>query len=427
MDGKWPKKQLKDVVDLNMGQSPPSTSYNTEGDGAIFYQGNRDFGFLYPTVSTYTTQPKKMAGVGDVLISVRAPVGELNIVDTPCCIGRGVAALRLKENHDRFLYYALKESLASLKKVAVGTIFDAIKKANLEELDIFFPPYEKRIAITKILSEIDDKIELNRKMNETLEEMAQAIFKSWFVDFDGVAEEDLVESELGLIPDGWTIESLDKIATFLNGAACQKFPAKEDEEWLPVIKIKQMRAGNTSDADKATITIPKKWHIKDGDVLFSWSASLLIDIWTGGDGALNQHLFKVSSDRFPRWFYLLWSKYHLAEFQRIAAAKATTMGHIKRSHLTEAKVLIPPTEVIENQTNVLKPLLDRLVANRLQSNTLTELRDTLLPKLISGELRIPEAEEQVSELIPQESGQLELFPSNEAKQLHLFPNQGNNT
>lgn len=259
---------------------------------------------------------------------------------------------------------------------------------------IILPPLPEQRRIAAILGALDDKIELNRKMNRTLEEMAQAIFKAWFVDFDGQA--DLVQSEVGLIPRGWRVRSLDAIAEFLNGAACQKYPAIEGEPWLPVIKIREMNQGVTAETDRATSTLPVKWHIKDGDVLFSWSGSLVVKIWTGGAGALNQHLFKVTSSEYPRWFFLSWVKHHLAEFQRIAADKATTMGHIQRHHLTNAKCVVPPVTALTQIEMLLGPLVDRHVSNEIESRTLATLRDTLLPRLISGELRVPEAEELVA-------------------------------
>jgi type I restriction enzyme S subunit len=253
---------------------------------------------------------------------------------------------------------------------------------------------QRRIAA--VLGALDDKIELNRKMNRTLEEMAQAIFKSWFIDFDG--HDDFVDSELGPIPRGWEVASLDSVAHFLNGAACQKFRPEPGEGSLPVIKIREMNQGITDKTDRATLRLPKKWWVNDGDVLFSWSGSLVVKVWTGGTGALNQHLFKVTSDRFPRWFCLLWTTHHLREFQRIAAAKATTMGHIKRHHLTDAKCVVPLADVLKRADDVLRPMVSRQVRNDLEARTLAGLRDTLLPKLISGELRVPEAEEQLSEV-----------------------------
>ena len=141
--------------------------------------------------------------------------------------------------------------------------------------------------------------------------------------------------------------------------------------------------------------VPPEYVIDDGDIVFSWSGSLMVDVWCGGKGALNQHLFKVTSSKVPKWFYLAWLKEHLAEFQAIAADKATTMGHIRRFHLTEAKVLLPPEPLIKAMTSFQQPLLDQIIHNRLESRTLTELRNTLLGPLLSGELTIKSAEKTV--------------------------------
>jgi type I restriction enzyme S subunit len=137
--------------------------------------------------------------------------------------------------------------------------------------------------------------------------------------------------------------------------------------------------------------------IDNGDVVFSWSGSLLIDIWCGGKGALNQHLFKVTSDHYPSWFYYYWTKYYMIEFQRIAAGKATTMGHIKRQHLSEALVVVPSDEILQVAHRLISPLIAVLINNNLQSRTLAELRDALLPKLISGQIRVSDAERLIGD------------------------------
>lgn len=134
--------------------------------------------------------------------------------------------------------------------------------------------------------------------------------------------------------------------------------------------------------------VPPEYIIADGDVLFSWSGSLEVELWCGGPGALNQHLFKVTSDAFPKWYYFLWTRHHLDDFRRTAASKATTMGHIQRKHLTAAKVLVPPPPLLEAMTPLIEPLIDELIANRIQSRILAALRDTLLPKLVSGQKTI---------------------------------------
>ncbi len=272
----------------------------------------------------------------------------------------------------------------------------AITKGHIESFQIPLPPLEEQKRIAHVLGTLDDKIELNRQMNQTLEEMAQAIFKSWFVDFDG--HDDLVESELGLIPRGWIIKSLADCGSFLNGVAIKKYmDIEEGEGSLPAIKIREMRSGFDEKSARVSTNVPDKYLIDNGDILFSWSGSLLVTIWTGGKGVLNQHIFKVESVNFPRWFMYLWTKEHLARFQRIAASKATTMGHIKRGHLKEALVLAPPMNVLQAYSKDFEAILKRIELNNLQNQTLIELRDTLLPKLISGELRVPEALEITEE------------------------------
>ena len=248
-------------------------------------------------------------------------------------------------------------------------------------------------------------------MNETLEEMARALFKSWFVDFDPVRAkiegrwrrgeslpglpadlhdlfpDRLGDSELGEIPEGWGVFPLDSIASFLNGLALQKYPANGGPK-LPVIKISQLRAGHTVGADSASANLPPQYVVRDGDILFSWSGSLLLNVWSGGDGALNQHLFKVSSESYPQWLYYHWIKQHLSQFRDIAADKATTMGHIKRHHLREATTVVPPFATLEAMGQQMRPLLEKSLTLRIESRSLAAQRDALLPKPVSGEVKV---------------------------------------
>ena len=261
-------------------------------------------------------------------------------------------------------------------------------------------------AIAHILGTLDDKIELNRRMNATLGAMARALFRSWFVEFDPVRAkmegretglpkeiadlfpDRLVDSELGEIPEGWQLEALDSVADFQNGLALQKFRPSQNEIRLPVVKIAQLRAGKANSGEWASASIKPECIIEDGDVVFSWSGSLLVRTWCGGRAGLNQHLFKVTSERYPKWFYLHSILSHFPEFQRIAADKVTTMGHIRRHHLTDALCVVPPDCLITRVSGLLGGLLERRVANEVASRTLVSLRDALLPKLVSGELRV---------------------------------------
>ena len=261
-------------------------------------------------------------------------------------------------------------------------------------------------SIANFFDSIDRQIITLQQINSSLESIAKAIFQSWFVDFDPVrvkldggkpigldeATANLFpntfqESELGHIPKGWEIRDLDKTADYLNGLALQKYPPG-DGPTFPVIKIAQLRKGDVIGADRCGTELPKQFIVEDGDVLFSWSGSLEVELWCGGTGALNQHLFKVTSKEFPKWFYYLWTLHHLDEFRLIAASKATTMGHIQRSHITDAKVVVPPRILLDAMTHTMSPIIDQLIANKIQSRTLAVLRDTLLPKLMSGELSV---------------------------------------
>jgi len=309
----------------------------------------------------------------------------------------------------RFLMYAIQAQ--DVSPYLTGAVMPKLTQGNLNKIPITHPEeVEDQRAIAHILGTLDDKIELNRRMNETLEAMAQVIFKSWFVDFDPVRAKasgephesicrrlgltpDLLalfpdsfqDSELGEIPNGWSVRRLDDVADFLNGLALQKYPATGGE-WLPVIKIAQLRAGHTLGADRANTEIPPAYVIENGDVLFSWSGSLEVEVWCGGRGALNQHLFKVTSAEFPKWFYFLWTRHHLQGFRDIAANKATTMGHIQRKHLTDAEVLCPSEKLLAAMGATIDLLISKIINGRLEVNELAAVRDTLLPKLLSGEL-----------------------------------------
>jgi len=307
-------------------------------------------------------------------------------------------------NNMRWLYYAIIHH--KLGEIDDGSPIPSTTRSAVYMRDIAVPPIPEQTDIASVLGALDDKIELNRRMNETLETMARAIFKDWFVDFgptrakaEGRAP--YLAPELWSLfperlddkgkPEGWETVPLDKIANFVNGLAMQKYPVS-GRGHLPVIKIAELRAGNANNSDLASSNIPTDYIVEDGDVLFSWSGSLLHRIWTGGRGALNQHLFKVTSEKFPKWLYFYWIDRHMEDFRATAASKATTMGHIQRHHLAQAITIIPDNYVLKAADDLLSPLLCRCIANDLESRILTQIRDFLLPKMMSGELRIRHSE-----------------------------------
>jgi len=341
-------------------------------------------------------------------ITIAANIAETGVLTFPACFPDSVVGfIPAPDLADvRFIEYSFRYIKESIQRQASGSVQDNINLGTLERLRIPVPPIEEQRAIAHILGTLDDKIELNRQMNQTLDEIARTLFRSWFVDFDPVrakaegrqpegmdAEtaalfpDRFVDSELGPIPEDWEWRPLDEIGTFLNGLALQKYPPRHDGSDLPVIKIAQLRANSTTGADMANAGIPSQYHVEDGDFLFSWSGSLLASIWSGGKGALNQHLFKVTSEGFPKWFVYHWVQEHLAHFQRVAADKATTMGHINRHHLSSAMCAVPASRVFVAADRAIRPLMNLALGNALESRTLADLRDTLLPELLSGRLQ----------------------------------------
>jgi type I restriction enzyme S subunit len=268
-----------------------------------------------------------------------------------------------------------------------GSAIPSTSREAFYNLPVNLPPLPEQKAIAAVLSSFDDKIELLRRENKTLESIAQTIFKEWFVKFKVNGKKLKIDSKTNL-PEGWTQKGLDEIADFLNGLALQKYPPKSEADVLPVIKIRELKAGITDQTDKANKEIASEYIVDDGDVLFSWSGSLEVVLWCYGKGALNQHLFKVTSKKYPKWFYYYWTMEYLPFFKSIAEAKATTMGHIQRHHLAEAKVAVPDNDFMAFANGKIKPVFEKIVLNNSQIQTLSKLRDTLLPKLMKGEIRV---------------------------------------
>lgn len=270
--------------------------------------------------------------------------------------------------------------------------FPQITFSEVANLEIKLPPLEQQRLILGILKSLDDKIEVNRRINENLEQQAQALFKSWFVDFEPFKDGEFVESELGRIPKGWRVESLSSIADYINGLAMQKYRPMAGEVGLPVLKIKELGQGNVDSNSElcSPSLIGDKYIINDGDIIFSWSGTLMVKIWCGGKCGLNQHLFVVEPKGFPKWFVFQWTKYHLNNFINIAKDKAVTMGHIKRGELDKAKVLIPRDAMFSIIDSLMKPIHLQIISNEIGSRRLASLRDTLLPRLMSGEIRVDE-------------------------------------
>ena len=256
---------------------------------------------------------------------------------------------------------------------ASGTSIMHTSPSRIEDYRCFFPSPSEQESIASILTSIDDKIDLLHRENATLEVMAETLFRQWLIED---------------AKDHWNEIPLTKIANFTNGLACQKYPPKNDIDKLPVLKIRELANGISSDSDYATTEVANEYIVHAGDVIFAWSASLMVKIWDGEDCILNQHLFKVTSDSFPKWFYYCWCKYHLNEFITIAQSHATTMGHIKRGDLENALALVPSNNELKVMSDQFDCIIQKLENNNKEICTLIQTRDNLLPKLMNREITI---------------------------------------
>ena len=384
--GATPSTKITSFYDGNIPWlTPKDLSVN---DNKYIFRGERNI-----TEEGFKSCSCKMLPKGSILFSSRAPIGYVAIAANDMCTNQGFKSVIPNEETDsEFLYYLLKYNKNNIASQGSGTTFAEVSGKTMKEIEVVVPKEkddQRRIA--SILSSLDRKIELNNKINADLEEMAQAIFKNWFVDFEPFKNGKFVDSELGMIPEGWKVGTLTEIASYMNGLAMQKYPPENIEDSLPVLKIKELGQGFCgTDSDRCSCNIKDECKIHNGDVIFSWSGTLLVDVWCGGDCGLNQHLFKVTSNDYPKWFYYYWTKHHLQEFIHIAKDKAVTMGHIKRGHLEEALVAIPDNDSMEKAHELFEPILSKMISLRLENSRLSLLRDTLLPRLMSGELEVPE-------------------------------------
>ena len=421
----WHEIPLGDLVEITKGNSYRSVDLGPSATALVTLKSfERGGGYRHDGLKAFTGQykPEQVVIPGEIVIALTDVTQAAELVGRPAKVPRSLGFKTLVASVDagivrpvsdqidsQFLYYLLLSPQLKAWTYAhtTGTTVLHLNPNAIKAFAASIPPLSEQREIASTLGALDDKIELNRRMNATLEAMARALFQSWFVDFDPVhakaegrqpvgmdAEtaalfpDSFEDSALGPIPKGWQIKPIDEIADFLNGLALQKFPVA-GEGSLPVIKIAQLNNGHdTSRADQCSSTIPQQYVVKNGDILFSWSGSLEVEIWSGGKGALNQHLFKVTSERYPKWFYYLWIIAHLEDFRSIASGKATTMGHIQRKHLTAAKALVPSHELMVRMHEILNPIIEQAHAFEVQVKELRQLRDALLPKLLSGELRL---------------------------------------
>ena len=346
--------------------------------------------FRYVTREKADSLNKANAHRGDIVITHRGTLGQIVFIPQDSKYDRYVISqsqFRVRCNDKvlpEYLVYYFHTPIGQHKLLSnasqVGVPALARPSSTFQQIEVVLPELSIQKCVVEIISTIQKKIVNNQELNDNLYAQAKAIFDNHFINIDA-------------IPARWRKGNLLDIANYLNGLAMQKFRPQGNEIGLPVLKIKELRQGSCDDSSElCSLSIKPEYIIHDGDVVFSWSGSLLVDIWCGGTCGLNQHLFKVTSDVYDKWFYYLWTAHHLARFIAIAADKATTMGHIKREELAKAEVLIPCEEDYTSFNSIMQPIFELIISNRIESRKLAALRDELLPKLMTGEIDVSDVQ-----------------------------------
>jgi type I restriction enzyme S subunit len=413
----WKEFKFGEIATVNMGQSPKSDTYNNEKIGLPFFQGNRTFGRLLPTVDTYCSSPIKIAEKNDILFSVRAPVGDINYSPEKVCIGRGLCSIRMKFGNQNFLFYLLSFVKQEIINKESGTVFGSVNKTILENLIVKVPDLPTQTAIAEILTSLDDKIELNNKINQELENLAQTLFKRWFVDFEFPNENgepykssggEMVDSELGEIPKGWEVTSLGSLLKLIIDYR-GKTPLKLGMNWCEVgikaISAKNVKSRSLTNLDNVHIGSQALYNIwmKDelmfGDVLLTSEAPL-------GETAilLQQHKFILSQRLFALRANEKISPYFLFEYlssdtggnELKRRQSGSTVVGIKQKELLQITLISPSTEIIKCHCELVSDIYKLIEKNYLENQQLTYLQNTLLPKLISGELEVQQVLSQTT-------------------------------
>ena len=362
----------------------------------------------------------KLVG-GELIISVVGTIGKTAIVPhnfAGCNLVRATALIDIPDPlMTRWVKYYIDSPKGQqyIRENLNTTVQPTLNVKSLVEMPIPLYSTNYMSKATRLLADLDNKIEMNRRINDNfrsaflvvmlillltslrndnLGQQAQALFKSWFIDFDPFKDGEFEETELGFIPKDWKVVSLSAIADYINGLAMQKYRPTDGESGLPVLKIKELGQGRTDNSSElcSPSLIGSKYIIDDGDIIFSWSGTLMVKVWCGGKCGLNQHLFVVKPKEYPQWFAYQWTKHHLDNFIHIAKDKAVTMGHIKRGELDKVKVVVPDETNMATIDLMMKPLHNQIISNMKESRRLASLRDTLLPHLMSGELKVNEIE-----------------------------------
>lgn len=387
----WKTVELKSIADVTMGQSPKSEFYNDNFEGMPFLQGNKTFGDKYPSFELYTTSIKKVAKKSSVLMSVRAPVGDLNIAKEDICIGRGVCGLQMKKGNNEFLYYLLKANISHLINKESGTVFGSINKNDIETFEVTLPEdSEDQMKILTILKNIDKKIEVCRNLNKNLEESIKNIFKHYFIDFIPFKDKGY--------PEGWLSLNLGDVVSDANtGAdAIKKAPIVDYDTGIKCVRVGDMTNSRRIDEwGFANVNEENfdKYQLKKEDIIVTRTATLGLNyfITEDLDAVYNNGLIRIKINKnkaLPLFIYYYLNTSDYNHYIDCIEGESSTRPNMKINYLLKYPIICPPLKIQKEFIDLIDSLFWMKENIFYQIVELTRLRDTLLPKLMSGEIDV---------------------------------------
>ena len=383
----WSIEPLSESANIIAGNSPPSSTYNEVGDGLPFFQGNSEFNHFHPEADTWCSDPRKVAETNDILISIRAPVGDLNIANQRCCIGRGLAALRPDDMNGLYLFYHLSERGAWLSRLATGSTFKSITKGDLQHLDIPVPPFSEQRKIATVLHTVDQAIQKPEVMIEQSKKLKRGIKQDLLSEgyHQHETEQRRIGAKLRKIPSEWETAELGELAEYQNGYGFSK------EQWSDtgrlIIRIQDLTTPEESDRNYFDGEIDSKYEVENGDILVSWSATLGVFKWNRGDAVLNQHIFKVRNieDIVSEQFLYHILDDSLTELER--KLHGSTMKHVTRSAFEGTEVPLPPKNEQIQIAKTLDDIDQQIQSHQKHRSKLQRVKNGLMQDLLSGEVR----------------------------------------
>ena len=394
----WKEYKLGDICRKVCSGGTPSSKRSEYYDGDIPWLNTKEINFnrIYKTEKCITEEGLKNSSAkwieaNSVIVAMYgATAGKSAITKIPLTTNQ--ACCNLTINSDvadyRYVYYFLCHKFYKLASLANGGAQQNLNAQIIKDFSINLPSLTEQMRIADVLSSLDDKIEVNRRINENLEQQAQALFKSWFVDFEPFENGEFVESELGMIPKGWKLKRIYEYVDVIYGAPYKSSLFNDNKEGLPLIRIRDLKT-NTPQFHTPEI-LPNTEYIEAGDIVAGMDAEFTPYVWQGERGVLNQRCckFKGKYEGISNYYILFLVKPELEYVQSYKTG--TTVSHLGKSDIDRFVFLTPPLDIVLAFSEIVNPMIKEVVNRAKESCRLAELRETLLPKLMSGELKVNE-------------------------------------